>query len=47
MLKFCHDLHCGGHLSGKKTAYKVLQSGLFWPTLFQDAVAHAKKRDQC
>ena len=37
ILNFCHTLECGGHFSGKKTAAKVLQSGLFWPSLFKDA----------
>ena len=37
ILSFCHDLECEGHFGGKKTAYKVLQSGFYWPTLFKDA----------
>jgi len=37
ILSFCHDQECGGHLGGKKTAYKVLQSGFYWPSLFKDA----------
>lgn len=39
VLKFCHELHSVGHFSGKKTAYKVLQIGLYWPSIFQDAMS--------
>ena len=35
VLSFCHDQACGGHFSGKKTAAKVLQCGLYWPTLLK------------
>lgn len=34
-------------MSGKKTAYKILQSGFFWLSLFHDAVAYAKACDKC
>ncbi|XP_050897562.1 uncharacterized protein LOC127104422 [Lathyrus oleraceus] len=37
VLKACHDSDYGGHFSGDRTAAKVLQSGLYWPTLFKDA----------
>ena len=37
VLSFCHDQACGGHFSSQKTAAKVLQSGLYWPTLFKDS----------
>ncbi|KAI5349377.1 hypothetical protein L3X38_002264 [Prunus dulcis] len=37
ILKHSHKLACGGHFGAKKTALKILQSGLFWPTLFKDA----------
>jgi len=47
VLRFCHELQCGGHFSGKKTALKVLQSGFFWPNLFRDAYLNAKGRDSC
>ncbi|XP_070015699.1 uncharacterized protein [Nicotiana sylvestris] len=45
-----YDFHAspyGGHHGGDRTAAKVLQSGLFWPTLFEDAHAFVKKCDQC
>lgn len=37
----------GGHFSGKKTAFKVLQIGFFWPTLFKDADLWYKACDRC
>ncbi|XP_019229041.1 PREDICTED: uncharacterized protein LOC109210126 [Nicotiana attenuata] len=42
----CHASPYGGHHGGDRTAAKVLQSGLFWPTLFKDAHAFVKKCDQ-
>ena len=47
ILTFCHELQCGGHFNGKKTALKVLQSGFFWPSLFKDAYLHCKQCDKC
>lgn len=47
MLVFCHELQCGGHFSGPKIAWKVLQSGLFWPTLFKDAHDYCQQCDIC
>lgn len=46
ILKFIHELNCGGHFGGKKTAFKVLQSRFLWLTLFKDAcnfVAHCDR----
>ncbi|KAK0591059.1 hypothetical protein LWI29_035067 [Acer saccharum] len=37
ILKFCHELQCGGHYSSRKTAMKVFHSGFYWTTLFKDA----------
>ncbi|GER42984.1 pol polyprotein [Striga asiatica] len=47
VLAFCHELQCGGHFGGRKTALKVLQLGLFWPTLFKDAYIFCKSCDRC
>ncbi|CAA0824785.1 Uncharacterized mitochondrial protein AtMg00860, partial [Striga hermonthica] len=47
VLTFCHELQCRGHFGGRKTAFKVLQSGLFWPTLFRDAHSFCKSCDRC
>ena len=37
ILHHCHSTDYGGHFGSNRTAMKVLQSGLFWPTLFEDA----------
>ena len=34
ILKAIHDGPCGGHISDKRTTYKILHSGYYWPTLF-------------
>ena len=35
ILTFCHSEACGGHFSVRKIAYKILQAGFYWPTLFK------------
>ncbi|CAN6721058.1 unnamed protein product [Malus baccata var. baccata] len=42
VIKFAHHFACGGHFGQKRTAEKILQSGLFWPTLFKDAQIGAR-----
>ncbi|WRX09312.1 Reverse transcriptase/retrotransposon-derived protein [Theobroma cacao] len=37
MLRHCHSSEYGGHFRRDRTTAKVLQSGLYWPTLFKDA----------
>ena len=37
----------GGHFSGEFTANKVLRASYYWPTLFKDAHAHARKCQIC
>ncbi|KAK8572803.1 hypothetical protein V6N13_048370 [Hibiscus sabdariffa] len=37
ILEQCHSAPYGGHFGGNRTAAKVLQSGLYWPTLHRDA----------
>ena len=32
----CHSSPCDGHMGVAKTATKMLESGLWWPTLFRD-----------
>ncbi|CAA7018774.1 unnamed protein product [Microthlaspi erraticum] len=39
VLEHCHGSAYGGHFATFKTATKVLQSGLWWPTLFKDAAS--------
>ena len=31
-----HEGACGGHKYWKATAYKILRSGYYWPSLFSD-----------
>ncbi|XP_050902589.1 uncharacterized protein LOC127114576 [Lathyrus oleraceus] len=47
VLRACHDSDYGGHFSGDKIAAKVLQSGLYWPTMFKDAQDIVKECDKC
>ena len=44
----CHDSACcSGHFSGQLTCQKILMTGYFWPTLFQDAHDYVKNCDVC
>ncbi|KAI3780893.1 hypothetical protein L2E82_10886 [Cichorium intybus] len=47
VLEHCHASACGGHFSGKKTGYKVLEAGLYWPTIFRDTHQTAKECLNC
>ena len=47
ILQACHDSPYGGHHAGDRPAAKVLQSGLYWPTLFKDAHRYVKHCDAC
>ncbi|CAA7047494.1 unnamed protein product [Microthlaspi erraticum] len=47
VLEQCHGSAYGGHFATFKTATKVLQSGLWWPTLFKDAASYIAKCDPC
>lgn len=46
VLKACHNSEYGGNISGDRTTTKVIQSGLYWPTLFKDAHCIVKKCDR-
>ncbi|XP_060181201.1 uncharacterized protein LOC132610807 [Lycium barbarum] len=46
ILKACHDFSIGGHLSGNRTATKVLECGYYWPTLYHDTNLMVKSCDQ-
>ncbi|KAL4290810.1 hypothetical protein GQ457_14G000090 [Hibiscus cannabinus] len=43
----CHSSPYGGHFGGTRTTAKVLQSGLYRPTLFKDAHNFYKRCDRC
>jgi len=42
-----HDGIAGGHFASELTARKVLQAGLWWPTLFKDAHQYVLRCDVC
>jgi hypothetical protein len=47
ILKACHDGPCGGHFADKRTAYKILRMGYYWPSIFKDAKKYVKACDSC
>ncbi|XP_054778453.1 uncharacterized protein LOC129286523 [Prosopis cineraria] len=47
ILEFCHSHACGGHFSSNKTARKVLDCGLYWPSLFKDSYEFCKACLKC
>eukprot|EP00253_Pinus_taeda_P034267 PITA_34267 len=47
ILLSCHDGPCGGHFVAKRTAFKILQAGYYWPTLHQDVRRYVSQCDQC
>jgi transposase InsO family protein len=47
VLEHCHSREAGGHFGANKTASKVLQCGLYWPTLFKDAHEFVRSCDAC
>ena len=47
ILTSCHYEACGGHFSARKTAYKILQAGFYWPTLFKDCFEFLKTCARC
>eukprot|EP00253_Pinus_taeda_P007146 PITA_07146 len=47
ILLTCHDGPCGGHFATKRTTFKVLQAGYYWPTLHQDVRRYTSQCDQC
>ena len=47
ILRACHDEPCGGHFADKRTAYKVLQLGYYWPSIFRDTKKYVKQCDRC
>ncbi|KAL5759734.1 hypothetical protein ACOSQ2_018572 [Xanthoceras sorbifolium] len=47
ILMHCHGLECGGHFSASKTSAKVLQSGFYWPSIFQDTRHFIDSCDRC
>ncbi|XP_077249113.1 uncharacterized protein LOC143888546 [Tasmannia lanceolata] len=46
-LQETHKGICGEHLGGKALAIKVLLRGLYWPTLWRDALSMVKRCERC
>ncbi|KAL4361133.1 hypothetical protein GQ457_04G020720 [Hibiscus cannabinus] len=47
ILEQCHSAPYEAHFGGNRTAAKVLQSGLYWPTLHRDAQLFCQQCDRC
>ena len=47
ILAHCHSSPYGGHFGASRIASRVLESGFFWPTLFQDARKFIQKCEKC
>jgi hypothetical protein len=47
IFKASHDGPCGGDFSDKRTTYKILQSGYYWPIIFKDAKKYVAICDNC
>ena len=47
MLSFCHAYACGDHFGPQIIARKVLDAGLYWPSLLHDAYLFCKACEQC
>ncbi|KAG7556883.1 Integrase catalytic core [Arabidopsis suecica] len=47
VLEHCHGSAYGGHFATFKTIQKVLQAGLWWPSMFKDAYGFIDKCDPC
>ena len=45
IMEICHASPYGGHFAGDKTTQKILQSGFYWPTLFNDYFKWVKHCD--
>ncbi|RDY08510.1 Retrovirus-related Pol polyprotein, partial [Mucuna pruriens] len=47
VLHFCHSAPGGGHYGSSRTARKVLDCGLYWPSIFRDAHKFVSTCDRC
>eukprot|EP00253_Pinus_taeda_P014336 PITA_14336 len=47
VLKEMHNGPAGGHYGGETTAHKILRVGYYWPTVFRDSHAYARKCKVC
>ena len=47
VLEQAHAGLSGGHFSADMTAKAIMMAGLWWPTLFSDAIEFVKRCDEC
>ncbi|RDX95126.1 Retrovirus-related Pol polyprotein, partial [Mucuna pruriens] len=47
VLQFCHSAPRGGHYGSSRTARKVLDCGLYWPSIFRDAHQFVSTCEKC
>ncbi|RDY09140.1 hypothetical protein CR513_06538, partial [Mucuna pruriens] len=47
VLQFCNSTLRGGHYGSTRTARKVLDCGLYWPTIFRDAYHFVSTCERC
>ncbi|RDY01482.1 Retrovirus-related Pol polyprotein from transposon 17.6, partial [Mucuna pruriens] len=47
VLHFCHSVSRGGHYGSSQTAWKVLDYGFYWPTIFRDSHEFVLAYEQC
>lgn len=47
IIKHCHSAPYGGHADTSKTCAKILQAGLFGPTLWRDVHTYIVRCDRC
>eukprot|EP00253_Pinus_taeda_P010466 PITA_10466 len=47
ILKSCHDESCGGNFAAKRTTFKILSLGYYWPSIFKDSKKYVKSCDSC
>ena len=47
ILKACHDEPCCVHFAEKRTAYKILNLGYYWPSIFKDSKKYVRSYDTC
>ena len=47
ILHACHNEPCRRHFTAKRTTFKILTTGYYWPILHKDVVNYTRKCDQC
>ncbi|RDX73542.1 Retrovirus-related Pol polyprotein from transposon 17.6, partial [Mucuna pruriens] len=47
VLQFCHSTPGGGHYGSTQNSRRVLDCGLYWPTIFKDAHQFVSTCDKC